>query len=72
MLFSYIYQWTVYGDEKTIEPTKLHSPLEENELPVEVHKEQLSDRTLREFQPKPSKYFPEGTSTFWVGLSVDG
>ncbi len=68
----FIYQWTVCGDEKTIVPTKLHSPLEENKLPVEVNKEQLPDNTVRPFQPKPGKYFPEGPSTFWVGLSVDG
>lgn len=82
---TFICQWTVYGEEKNVAPTKLCSPFtgvedeegeeDEKSPPVEVCKEQIREfgRTyVRPYQPRPPKFFPEGPGTFWVGLFVDG
>lgn len=80
LIFSLI-QWTAYGDEETIKPSALHSQFFEEKkdekketvkVPVEITVEQLPDRTVRAYHPKPAKFFPEGNNTFWVALFVDG
>ncbi len=60
-------RYTVCGDEEDFDPSEVKGKVEGMPVVYERKGDQLTA-----FLPRQSALYPEGDSTFWLGLYVDG